>query len=367
MAERRVAIVRFLFCFVFCLILCCGSAVSAADGAELISTDRDCTLNLSYSDGVSGFSDVQVDLYKIADVSADCQFTLIPSFEASGLKLNEIRTDGEWNVIRSTLEAHILVGRIEADFTAKSDQNGDVSFQALTPGLYLVKDVHVMRNGNSYYFDSALISVPGKDADGHWVYEVTAVPKYNVVPPFEPDDWEPEKETKYKILKLWKGDAEQGDRPERIEAEIFRNGKSFGTVTLSEKNNWSYSWTGKADGVSWTVAERNIPEGYTMIVEERGTTFILTNTRIPDEPTPDEPTPDEPTPDDSTPEGSNPGGDNPGGGGANSEELTPAAPTEDTPKTGDTSNIMLYSILLYLSGSILILLGIVGKRKHYEE
>lgn len=39
----------------------------------------------------------------------------------------------------------------------------------------------------------------------------------------------------------------------------------------------------------------------------------------------------------------------------------------DAPLTGDTLNIMLYVMLMIVSGSILFILGIVGKRKVYEE
>ena len=62
-----------------------------------------------------------------------------------------------------------------------------------------------------------------------------------------------------------------------------------------------------------------MPAGYTMIVEERETSFVLTNTRPPDKP--------------------------------------------DIPQTGDTTNIMLFFVLMNVSGIMLIILGIAGKRK----
>ena len=48
---------------------------------------------------------------------------------------------------------------------------------------------------------------------------------------------------------------------------------------------------------------------------------------------------------------------------------TPQNPEEtpDTPQTGDTSNIMLYVILMLVSGSMMIILGIIGKRNSNEE
>jgi hypothetical protein len=99
-------------------------------------------------------------------------------------------------------------------------------------------------------------------------------------------------------------------------------------VILPEENHWAYAWTAPDDGADWMVVERDVPAGYTVTVEERAASFVLTNTLISENP------PEE-------------------------DETEP----ETSPKTGDTSNIMLYTMLMYGSGIILILLGISGKRK----
>ena len=127
------------------------------------------------------------------------------------------------------------------------------------------------------------------------------------------------------------------DRPQSIEVEIFRDGVSYQTVTLSEGNIWSYAWTAENDGADWMVVERNLPVGYTVSVEAQGATFILTNTRLPDVPPVEDPPFDPDTPDVPSP--------------------------SDSPKTGDTPHILLYTVLMYVSGIILILLGITGKKK----
>ena len=89
-------------------------------------------------------------------------------------------------------------------------------------------------------------------------------------------------------------------------------------MILSEDNHWAYQWKAKDDGSVWKVVERNIPSGYTMTVEERENSFVLINMWPTD--------------------------------------------TPNIPQTGDTSNIMLWSVLMIISGSVLIILGITGKR-----
>lgn len=314
MAKRRVAVIVFLLCLCLSWLPCYAQAASTADAKEPISPDKDCSLTIAYRYDGQSFSNHPVRLYKIADVSADFQYTLTAPFANSGLILNGVRSVSEWNVIRSTLETHILTYDVDADLTGVTDQDGQVCFQALKPGLYLAITEQVIQHDWIYAFDSALVALPGLGADGLWQYEVAVTSKSKAIPPAETDE-----EIEFKVLKLWKGDKGRSDRPQSIEVEIFRDGVSYQTVILSEENHWTFSWFAKDDGATWKVVERNVPTGYTMMVEERETSFVLTNTRPPDKP--------------------------------------------DIPQTGDTTNIMLYFVLMNVSGIMLIILGIAGKRK----
>jgi hypothetical protein len=314
MAKRRVAVIVLLLCLCLSWLPCYAQAASTADAKEPISPDKDCSLTIAYRYDGQSFSNHPVRLYKIADVSADFQYTLTAPFANSGLILNGVRSVSEWNVIRSTLEIHILTYDVDADLTGVTDQDGQVCFQALKPGLYLAITEQVIQHDWIYAFDSALVALPGLGADGLWQYEVAVTSKSKAIPLAETDE-----EIAFKVLKLWKGDKGRSDRPQSIEVEIFRDGVSYQTVILSEENHWTFSWFAKDDGATWKVVERNVPTGYTMMVEERETSFVLTNTRPPDKP--------------------------------------------DIPQTGDTTNIMLYFVLMNVSGIMLIILGIAGKRK----
>ena len=314
MAKRRVAVMACLLCLCLFRLPCYGQAASAAAAKEPISPDKDCSLTISYRYDGKNFRNHPVKLYKIADVSAEVQYSLTAPFADSGLILNGVQSVSQWNVIRSTLEAHILANGVSADFTAVTEQDGQVCFRGLKPGLYLAITEDVLQDEWIYAFDSALVALPGLDAGGLWQYDVAVHSKAQAIPPAEADE-----ELAFKVLKLWKGDHGRSDRPQSIEVEIFRNGVSYQTVVLSEENHWSFSWVAKDDGATWKVVERKVPAGYTVTVEERETAFILTNTRPPDKP--------------------------------------------NIPQTGDTTNIMLYVVLMNVSGMVLIGLGIAGKRK----
>lgn len=313
MLKRKIGILLLLLCLGLGCIQCYAWAVSTEDAVVPIEPEKTCTLTISYGYDGTAFSDVPVKLYKVADVSADCRYTLTEVFAGSGLILNGIRSAGEWNVVRSTLEAYILAYDIQAERTAATDPDGQVCFEGLETGMYLAVAGEAIRGELHCYFGSALVALPGLGTDGYWQYQVAVNAKAEALPPIEPDE-----ETQWKVLKLWKGDAGKDDRPESVTIEIFRDGVSYETVVLSEENHWSYTWTAKNDGASWMVAERNVPEGYTMTLDTREKTFVVINTLD--------------------------------------------TPPSNPPGTGETVNLLVPILLLSISGSVLLLLGMAGKR-----
>ena len=313
MAKRRFGIIILLLCFCLCVLPCQALAASTTKAKEPISTEQACSLTITYSYDGTPFPSQEIALYKVADVSADFQYTLTAPFADTQLLLNGIQSHREWNMVRSTLEAHILANEIAPIATAVTDSTGATSFIQLTPGLYLSSALTVTQGDLTCAFDSALVSLPSLSAEGLWRYGVVIAAKPQILPPI----------LQWKVVKLWKGDTGRTERPKSIQVEIFRNGESYETVTLSGENNWSYTWSAEADGTSWKAVEKHVPAGYKMTVEEQETTFIITNAR----------------------------------------QSRPDSP----PKTGDSSNLLLYTTLLYVSGGLLILLGITGKRKRNEE
>lgn len=314
MINRKIGIIFVLLCLCFRLMPYQVMAASTSDAVEPIIPEKECSLTVSYCYADTAFSGVEVKLYRVAEVSADFKYTLTQPFEASGLDLDGIQTVGEWNVVRSTLEAHILAYHISPEFTIATNEDGQARFGALMTGMYLAIVGQVEQEDLHCRFDSALIALPGLGNDGIWQYQVSVNAKGEVLPPVDQDEEE------FKVLKLWRGDENRNDRPKSIEVEIFCNGTSYKTVILSEENHWAYTWSAKNDGSNWTVVERNVPQGYTMTVEERQSTFILTNTWT-------------------------------------------STDIDDPPKTGDTTNILLYVLVMAGSGSLLIVLGITGKKK----
>jgi hypothetical protein len=153
-------------------------------------------------------------------------------------------------------------------------------------------------------------------------YQVSVASKSEIIPPQETDQ-----EIQLNVIKLWKDKEGKNNRPKSVAVEIFKNGKSYKKVTLTNNNNWSYSWSVKDDTTNWTVIERNVPSEYTLTVDKRENSFVLINTFV---------------------------------------SQNPDEPINDL-QTGDTANIMFYVVLMLISGSMLIILGFLGKRNAYEK
>ena len=131
---------------------------------------------------------------------------------------------------------------------------------------------------------------------GEWNYHAACSCKFDdhYNPPDEDDD-DPGDDTIYRrVRKVWK-DGGSEDRPKEITVLLLAGGDVYDTVTLSESNNWQYTWYGLDRDVRWRVVEDETPPDYTVSVYREGVTFLMTNS-IPDIPEdPDDPDiPDDP-------------------------------------------------------------------------
>ena len=74
--------------------------------------------------------------------------------------------------------------------------------------------------------------------------------------------------------------------------QLLRNGVVYDTVTLTANNGWAARWFGLDIDAEWTVAEANVPAGYTAGVAHTGNSFVITNTfgvELPEPPVPLQP------------------------------------------------------------------------------
>ncbi len=288
-------------------------AVSTADAKEKPELKNDCSLTLHYAHGENEFAGLDVLLYHVADLTNDVQYALSGSFALCPVSVSGVTSQNEWNEIAVTLNSFIVSEKIAPIKRTLTDENGNAVFEGLAAGLYLVNEVRAEQEDAVHIFGSFLISVPGIDENGKWVYDVTAKPKSVTVEPSGD-------EITYRVVKVWKGSGDK--RPESVTAGIYKNGVLVRNVVLDASAGWMYSWKAVDDGSVWSVAEAEIPEGYTVRIQKNGTTFDIINACS--------------------------GGD-------------------DTPTTGDTDSVYPYLMIMVASGMLLIFIGAVRRKKRDAE
>ena len=291
----------------FCVMLL-QQTVFAADPEQTGS------IRLNYS----AVDNAEFKVYRAGEITDNWEFVLTGAFQDIPADLNDLDTEA-MTELSETLAAYAAADGIEPDYSGRTDENGQVVFEGLTKGLYLIIGESVIWDGMRYDPVPFLLTVPSQDAEGAWNYQTEADVKYETSVPEK-------EETEYKVVKYWVGDGSGNARPVQITVDILRDGVLYDTQTLNAENNWTYSWTAEDDGSVWQVVEREIPDHYTVKVEKNKTMFLLTNTYAGDTP-------------------------------------------EEVPKTGDSSVPLLPVTLLSLSGMVLILAGLAvrGRREKDDE
>lgn len=177
--------------------------------------------------------------------------------------------------IASTLENYAVLDRVNPLQSGITDENGVIDFTGLEQGLYLVcgKNLKIQNPGKGIttYVPVPFIVEIGQEEDG-------SNQNYVTYPKFFKFGVLDEKDADYTVRKVWRNSEDEPfDKSVKITVEMYKNGEYENTVTLSEENDWSYTWTDQAHA-DWRVKEINIPEDYTVIYRSNETQYAIVNT-----------------------------------------------------------------------------------------
>lgn len=166
----------------------------------------------------------------------------------------------------STLESYAVIDNIAPDAQGVTDSDGKIEFTDLKPGLYLVSGNRLKIDNATYIPAPMFIEVSENNPD------VTAYPKFTY---YDVMDAEVER---VRVRKIWENDEDvPGGRPDSIDVEIYCNAVLKETVTLSNENDWTYSWIAET-GDTWSVIEAVVPEKYTVTYRSNKTQYVIVNT-----------------------------------------------------------------------------------------
>ena len=171
-----------------------------------------------------------------------------------------------------TLENEAILRHYTPLATAYTDETGEVNFENLREGLYLLSGKRIKINDKTYVPTAMMVEVMDNEEFSH--YNIDAFPKVELRTLAG-------KETVYSVRKIWQNDEYYlWDRSTQIIVNVYKDGEFFDKAILNEENNWTASWEGK-DDCEWRVEEVEIPAKYTVVYLSDETQFVVENTYNP--------------------------------------------------------------------------------------
>ena len=266
---------------VLLLISAAAPVVSAGFAAEPLDLTRRCSLRLTYQIPYEGeyfpLSGLGIEIFRAVSFNGTADIALTDKFAGYPVAVSIKNDPAAWNRAAETLSAYAAADGIQPDAHAYTDDDGAVVFEDLEIGFYLIRWDDNTLGDNEIGFAPFMLCVPAVNAENRWDYDIDAIPKPggNLGDLYDGDI--PLSDLYgYSVVKLWMDAGAQELRPDAVTVDIYRDGGLYTTVELNSENYWSHSWIDR-DPHRWTAVERNVPDGYTVEIEEADTAFIITN------------------------------------------------------------------------------------------
>ncbi len=235
------------------------------------------SLSLHYVYQDTALDGVKVRIYRVAELDRDGTCHLIKPYSTEVsfpiTNLNRITDSSQWNRLITPVSAYIYTYKINPDAAGTTANGGNVKFDNLTLGIYLViaDPLEVPSESCIYSFNSFYTAIPSLDDKGVWhadVLDVVGIPKCEKTT--VPASYD------YAVYKRWNDYGYESLRPSYIIIHIYKDGIHYATQTLSPANNWSYSWTYEP-GHTWAISEEADFSKYTLDIVTSGRIFYLYN------------------------------------------------------------------------------------------
>lgn len=307
---------------ILCTVLVFSTVCSITALAASFDETRRGSITLHYGDGDEDFEALEIVAYRVARVYSNGSFQFVAPFSDYPININNLKSQSEWKNAADTLASYIIADDVAPYCLMGTDNIGTVIMDSMETGLYLILGVNAEKDGTVYAFDNFFVVLPAFDSNG-CNYDIEVLPKKEKYSGY----------LEYRVVKLWQDADNSSNRPHSITVDILCDGVYNETRTLGSHNNWTHNWLDNTGKGVWSVVEKDVPQGYSVTISQKGNVFEVINTYE--------------TSSDNEPE--NPPDDS---------QLPP-----HVPDTGDSTNTMMYVKLMCVSGLGLVIIGIFYGRK----
>ncbi|MBQ9388115.1 MAG: sortase [Lachnospiraceae bacterium] len=144
-------------------------------------------ISIHYSDDGAALENVTFSVYPVAGFNAANELELTDYFSACQSEIN-LHDAEEWKELAKTLEGYVQRDKVEPAFNDQTDARGEVNFDNLETGLYLICGESAVINGKKYTPLPCLICLPYLDDDGTVQYSAVLKPKKDIQDPTNPTE-----------------------------------------------------------------------------------------------------------------------------------------------------------------------------------
>lgn len=247
----------------FALFIGFNNIVNAQESNYTIDFSRKGSIDITLHEDVKDtyVEGAEITIYHVADIynkNSNLAHKFTEQFSGCEVSLEDINKDG----LHKELEKCITEETTGiSDFT---DENGNVVFEDLSLGLYLVKQTNKVEGYS--VIDTFIANIP-VTIDNSWTYDIVAEPKTEIIRLMD-------------VIVEKKWDIQNSrSTPESVVIELLKNGEVIDEITLSKENNWTHTWIQITESDEYSVREKVVPEGYTVTYRQEGNKFIVTNIR----------------------------------------------------------------------------------------
>ncbi|MGL4874531.1 MAG: Cna B-type domain-containing protein [Clostridium sp.] len=188
--------------------------------------------------------------------TVDGKLLLDKNFKESNITLD--------NIDEAIVEAYIKKNEIKSLKEEKTDKNGIAKFAELEKGIYFIQGPEESLIKAKPF----IVSLPKKNNNGEEEKNINIKTKT-------------EEEQEYidlNVEKIWINDEDVKKRPSSIKVDLYKNNQVYDSITLNEKNKWSYTWKSLKGKYNWTAVEKDVLEDYEVSYEKYGTKIKIKNT-----------------------------------------------------------------------------------------
>ncbi len=258
--SKKIGSVLIVFGMTILLCLSCICTAASAKSSGTLTLICECK-----DKPVQG---LKWNLYRIGSMS-DGKITLEGEFAKLPVDMSDLSASGLADSA-STLREFAFIYKYKSVDNGNSKKDGTVELKYDEAGIYLAA-AEVLVDGRTTYFPTPAIFFLDPEKE----------PQTTIYPKIKNEAVLTGEMQRFQLVKVWENDDNYPTKPNEIVVDIYRNYKFYETVTLSEVNNWSYSWE-EETVAEWTMMERKIPEGCAVVYKDNGRQYIVVNTYVPD-------------------------------------------------------------------------------------